>query len=155
MAAGAARINPAPVAMECARCQVTAIVPVDDLLPGWGMVGDRPYCADCLPHVTIAAPSAPIADGCRLHPIGPAGETSIYRGCRMAHDVQLGTVGLRIHGGVSPPPGERDAPVQFLLTTVELDQLIARLEVIQLELNAQRNRRDTFGAIDAPAAEER
>lgn len=128
---------PTPLSVICARCE-SVVLGVDNALPRrWSMVDGQPHCEDCSPAAPDPAQLAALVDPTsKLHEIGPVGHDSRTRGCRIAHEIAFGSVGLRIHAGVGMPSRVRDEPVQFLMTPPDLDQLIDHLTTIREELTA-------------------
>jgi hypothetical protein len=63
--------------------------------------------------------------------------TARHCGCRILHEVSMGTVMLRIHAGAIQERPSRDEPVQFMLTGPDVDVLIDHLNEIRRQLSEQ------------------
>lgn len=132
-----------PPMVECARCETPAVLfaaskcspggvgsPDSELPLGWLLLDGSPYCADC------ARVVAPAARTSKLHVIGSVDPPARHRGCRIGHELALDTVGMRMHGGASVAAADRDEPIHFLFTLMDLDDMITHLRVIRMELEA-------------------
>jgi hypothetical protein len=128
---------PPPNIVHCSKCTAPFALLAGETMPkGWTIVDGEPVCGDC----TNVGPSMEammrrvIQDSPRAVAIGPA-EPSRFRGCRIGHEIALGTAAIEIRAGANPPEG-RDERVRFLLHGNELDHLIIELSAIRAELTA-------------------
>ncbi len=65
--------------------------------------------------------------------IGCAGQ-SIFRGCRVGHELVRNHVIIEIHGGSKASRPSADEPAQFMMSLTGLDELIDELRNIREEV---------------------
>lgn len=132
---------PPPPTAQCSNCERWAVLAAGcggkpQLPRGWVEIDGEALCGDCAPKPVRRAKKP---EQRRLHQVGPLKDAK-FGGCRIAHEIALDTVGLRIHAGASARFGARDEPVQFFLTAEGIDQLIIHLGEIRGELTSRAAR---------------